>query len=116
MPVIKDWFLHLDALQHKRVGMDGKRIADKDSYCCDEFSIVIKPKTTTSYNRKGAEANQVKELQDLASRAASGLVTFRYGGEAIAKMHIIFPLSPKKVYNIDAEGEVLKGWDVRTPQ
>ena len=90
MPVIKDWFLHLDALQHKRVGMDGKRIADKDSYCCDEFFIVIKPKTTTSYNRKGAEANQVKELQDLASRAASGLVTFRYGGEAIAKIISFF--------------------------
>ena len=54
---------------------------------------------------KGAESNQVKEHQDLASRAASGLVAFRYGGRAIGKLHIVFPLAPKKIYAFDEEGE-----------
>ena len=76
-------------------------MADEDIYAADEFSIVIKPQTESSYNRKGAEANQVKEFGNLASRAASGLITFRYGGEPIKKLHIIFPLQPKKLYSFE---------------
>ena len=113
---VKDWYLRLDALQRKRSTDGTKRIADEDSYCMDEFSIVISPKTSTSYNRKGAEANQVKEVQALTSRAASGLVTFRYGGEPIGKMHVIFPLAPTKIYGIDSEGEkIVVDWNVRIP-
>ena len=73
------------------------RIADEDSYCCDEFSIVLKPHTSTSYNWKGAEANQVKDGLSLSSRSASGLLTLRYGGDPIGKLHIIFLLAPKKI-------------------
>ena len=51
-------------MQRKHTLLPNKRIADEDSYCYDEFSIVIKHKSTASYNRKGTEANQVKELQD----------------------------------------------------
>ena len=110
LEIIKDWYLRLDALQRKRAVGGRKRISDEDTYCFDEFSIVIKPKTATSYNRKGAEANQVKEHMDLASRAASGLVTFRYGGEPVGKMHVIFPLAPKKLWGFDEKGEkVLSG-------
>ena len=100
----------MDALQRTR-SVDGRvRISAEDSYCADEFSIVIKPKTEKSYNRKGSESNQVKELQELSSRAASGLVTFRYGGEPIGKLHIIFPLAPKKIWAYDEDGEkYLKG-------
>ena len=116
LDAVKDWFLRLDNMQRKRIHFLDKRIADEDSYCYDEFSIVIKPKTATSYNRKGAESNQVKEPQDLASRAASGLVTFRYGGDPIGKMHIVFPLAPKKVFGFDSTGKkFIKTWDVRTP-
>ena len=62
---VRDWFLRLDALQRKR-SVDGmNRISDEDTYCCDEFSIVINPKTSTYYNRRGAEANQVKEVKNL---------------------------------------------------
>ena len=116
LDTVRDWFLRLDNLQRK-TSIEGKcRIADEDIYCCDEFSIVIKPKTTTSYNRKGAEANQVKELQDLASRAASGLITFRHGGAPIGKIHVILPLAPKKIYDYDTEGKkFIKDWDVRIP-
>ena len=92
-------------MQRKHTLLPNKRIADEDSYCYDEFSIVIKHKSTASYNRKGTEANQVKELQDLASRAGSGLVTFRYGDEPVGKMHIVFPLTPKKMYDFDSAGK-----------
>ena len=78
---------------------------------------MIKQKTESTYNRKGAESNQVKEMQDLASRSATGLVTFRYGGEPIGMLHIIFPLAPKKIWGIDSEGKkYIKGWDVREPE
>ena len=101
---IRDWFLRLDALHRKR-SVDGSwGIAKEDTYAADEFSIVIKKKTETSYNMKGAEANHVKELQDLASRSASGLLTLRYGGAPIGKLHIIFPLAPKKIYAYNEEG------------
>ena len=59
LPVIKEWLLRQDNFFRHR-GL-GKRVLDQDSYCCDEFSIVIQPKTSKSYNRKGAEANQVRE-------------------------------------------------------
>ena len=108
--------MRLDALQRKRNSFRSKRIADEDSYCCDEFSIVIKAKSKTSYNRKGAESNQVKEVQDLTSRAASGLVTFRYGGQPINKIHVVFPLAPTKIYGVDDEGnKIVTGWDTRKP-
>ena len=113
---MKDWLLRLDALQRRRNPIGAKRIEDEDSYCCDEFSIVIKAKSKTSYNRKGAEANQVKEVQDLTSRAASGLVTFRYGGEPIHKIHVVFPLAPKKIYGVDSDGKrVVTDWNTREP-
>ena len=65
---------------------------------------------------KGAEANQVKEYQDLASRSATGLVTFRYAGNPIGKIHIIFPLAPKKIWAIESQGvKFLKSWNVREP-
>ena len=116
LPEIKDWFLREDALQRERAGDRGYRIAPEDSYCADEFSIVIAPKTKSSYNLKGCESNQVKDHDYLASRSASGLVTFRYGGDPIGKLHIIFPLAPKKIWDIDENGKkFVKGWDVRTP-
>ena len=113
---VRDWFLRLDALQRKR-SVDGmNRISDEDTYCCDEFLIVINPKTSTCYNRRGAEANQVKEVQNLSSRAASGLVTFRYGGDPIGVIHIIYPLAPKKIYGVDSDGDkIVTGWNVRVP-
>ena len=44
------------------------------------------------------------------------MVTFRYGGEPLKKMHIIFPLAPKKIFDIDINGnKFVKDWDVRVP-
>ena len=114
LPIIRDWLLRLDAMQ--RQGNKEIRVHPENSYCADEFSIVINHKTKTSYNFKGSEANQVKEMQNLSSRSASVLVTFRYGGDPIGKLHIIFPPAPKKIYDIDEEGKkFVKAWDVRTP-
>ena len=105
VPVIRDWFLRLDALQRKR-SINGKcRVSPENTYAADEFSIVIKHKAETSYNIRGAECNHVKELQDLASRAASGILTVRYRGDPVGKLHIIFPLAPKKIYAFNNEGE-----------
>ena len=40
----------------------------------------------------------------------------RYKGTPIGKLHIIFPLAPKKLYAFDEEGEkYIKDWDVRVP-
>ena len=43
LDIVKDWFLRLDNMQRKHTSFPNKRIADEDSYCYDEFSIVIKP-------------------------------------------------------------------------
>ena len=43
--------------------VNGACLADEDSYCMDEFAIVINGKKVQSYNIKGSESNQVKELQ-----------------------------------------------------
>ena len=35
---------------------------------------------------------------------------------AIEKLHVIFPLAPKRIYEVDEAGEKkLVGWDVRVP-
>jgi len=79
----------------------------------NEFSIVIAPKTKTSYNFKGCESNQMKDHDYLASRSSSGLVTFRYDGEPIGKLHIILPLAPKKIWDINENvKKFVKDWYV----
>ena len=93
---IRDYFLRRDNIQ-RTSSSKTPRITPRDTYSMDEFCIVIKPPCKKSYNRVGNESNHCKELGQLASRAASGLVCFRMGGEPLGKMWIIFPLSPKKI-------------------
>lgn len=115
LEAIRDYFLRRDNLQ-RASSTKTPRISPGDTYSMDEFCIVIKPPCKKSYNRVGSESNHCKEPGQLASRAASGLVCFRMGGEPFHKMWIIFPLSPKKIYSIDDEGEkIVIGWDVRCP-
>ena len=112
---IRDYFLRRDNLQRTSPS-NTPRISPCDTYSMDEFCIVIKPPCKKSYNRVGSESNHCKELGQLASRAASGLVCFRMGGEPFHKLWIIFPLSPKKIFSVDDQGnKTVIGWDVRRP-
>ena len=44
------------------------------------------------------------------------MLTLRYAGTLIGKMHIILPLAPKKIWGFDSSvKKILKGWDVRVP-
>ena len=67
LPEIKNWFLRQDAFQRSRADVGGYRVVPEDTYCFDEFSIVIVPKTKNSYNFKGNVPNQVKDHDYLGS-------------------------------------------------
>ena len=65
------WILRLNGLQRKKPGGNVMcRVNASDTSSCDEFSIVVKHKTEKSYNPRGSESNQVKEYQNLLSRAS----------------------------------------------
>ena len=89
------------------------RLPPSMMFGADEFSGVMFPHISTTYNKKGSKSCQVRRPAGLETRQMSVLACFRYEGQQLGKIFVVLPLAPTEICN--AEGEVVK-WDVTTPK